>query len=319
MPPRVRVPDDFGYRPFTLADARAIGIAPRVVRGSRFRRIFRGVYIRSDVLDTPLLRLDAARHLAATNVWAMCHTAAAVYDVPVPDSPGTHVGLPPGCTRPRGVAGLVAHRHSTRPATRVVRGREVATPEDTFLQLAAYLDLVDLVIVGDRLVRLGWTTCPRLVDTARSSHRRCSRHARRAAALVRARVDSPMETRVRLLVLLAGLPEPATGRMAYDGAGGWIATPDLSYPAQRIAIEYDGADHTKPRQRHRDNRRRESYEREGWRLIVVTSIDVYTFPAQLLVRVWTSLRERRHPGVPEELSERWRDHFDPRRRRTAAS
>ena len=319
MPPRVRVPDGFGYRPFTLSDAAAIGLSPRVVRGSRFRRVFRGVFVRRDVIDTPLLRFDGARRLTSTDVWATCHTAAAVYDVPVPPTTDTHVGLPPGFTRPRGLPGLIAHRHRTQPETRVVGGRRVATPEDTFIQLAAYLDLVDLVILGDRLVLLGWTTRDRLVEAAAQSRGRAARGARRAAALVRERVDSPMETRVRLLIVLSGLPEPETGVHAFDADGGWIATPDLSYPPQRIALEYDGADHTKPRQRHKDNRRREAYQREGWRLIVITGRDVFAFPAQMLVRVWTALRERCHPQTPSDLADDWRQYFDPHVRREAAS
>jgi hypothetical protein len=180
----------------------------------------------------------------------------------------------------------------------VVAGRRVAAPEDVFLQLAGYLDLVDQVIVGDRLVRLRLASCASLVDAATAYDGRGARMARRAAGLVRPRVDSPMETRVRLLIVLAGLPEPETGRDALDSAGGWIATPDLSYPAQRIAIEYDGADHTRPRQRHKDNRRREAYDRDGWRLLVVTDTDFFVYPAQLLVRIWDALRERGHPLAP---------------------
>lgn len=314
----MHVPDGFGYRPFTLADARAIGLSGPVVRGSRFRRVFRGVYIRAEVLDTPALRFDAARRLAKCEIWATCHTAAALYDVPVPDHPDTHVGLPPGFTRPRG-SGLAAHRHTTQPETRVVRGRRVATPEDTFVALAEYLDLVELVIVGDRLVRLRRTRPDLLVRAAEASGRRGAVLARRAAALVRPRVDSPMETRVRLLIVFAGLPEPETGLDAHDRAGGWIARPDLSYPPLRIAIEYDGADHTKPAQRHKDNHRRELYDQEGWRMVLVTGRDFHMLPAQTLVRVWTALRERGHPDLPADLSDDWRPFFDPRVRREAAS
>ena len=147
MPRKTEVPTGFGYRPFTLADARAFAISDRVARGSRFRRVFRGVYIRSDVLDTPRLRFDAARRISEGDIWATCHTAAALYDVPVPEQPDTHIALPPGFTRPRG-RGLVSHRHNTQPDTVSVRGRRLATPEDTFVQLAAYLNLVDLVRSG---------------------------------------------------------------------------------------------------------------------------------------------------------------------------
>lgn len=308
MPARALVPDGFGYRPFTLADAKAAGVSEGVLRGSRFRRVFRGVYVRAETLDSPCLRLDAARLVGGIDAWATCHTAAALYDLPVPDHPHTHIGLAPGWPRPR-CAGLSAHQYRAQPRTATARGRRVATPEDTSLQLAAYLDLVDLVVVGDRLVRLGYTVPARLVEATAAFDGRGARLARRAAGLVRPRVDSPMETRLRLLIVLGGLPEPETGRHAFDSAGGWIATPDLSYHSLRIAIEYDGADHTKPRQRHKDNRRRESYDHEGWRLLVVTGTDMFQFPAQTLVRVWTALIDRRHPRVPRQLSEAWRQHF----------
>ena len=68
-----------------------------------------------------------------------------------------------------------------------------------------------------------------------------------------------------------------------------------------------------------DNRRRESYDREGWRLVIVTGTDFYTYPAQILVRVWTALRERGHPDTPSDLPDDWREFFDPRVRRKAAS
>jgi hypothetical protein len=277
-----------------LADARAVGLSERVVRGSRFRRIFRGVYIRADVLDMSQLRFDAAVRLATGDIWATCHTAAAFYAVPVPEDDDTHVGLPPGFTRPR-CEGLAPHRHDTQPAIRIVGGRRVATPDDMFLQMAEYLDLVDLVILGDRLARVGLSSPEQLVEASCGHGGRGARLARRAAALVRARVDSPMETRVRLLIVLGGLPEPETGRAALDSCGGWIATPDLSYPAFKIAHEYDGADHTKPRQRHKDNRRRESYDREGWRLVLITGIDFFRFPAHTSI---PAIAERPLPDVP---------------------
>lgn len=47
-------------RPFTRADAIAAGIDPRLLRGSRFRRIFRGVYVDAAVADSPTLRTRAA-------------------------------------------------------------------------------------------------------------------------------------------------------------------------------------------------------------------------------------------------------------------
>lgn len=311
MPRHVPVPSDFGYRPFTLADAKRLGLGCAFVRGSRFRRVFRGVYIRAEVPDTPLLRLDAVRRIARHDVWATCHTAAELIGAPVPEQRLTHIGLPPGAEGPAR-AGISAHRFAVQPTTQVLSGRRLATDTDVFLQLACYLGLVDLVIVGDALVRLGRVTPERLLEAANARGGRGARLARRAAGLVRERVDSPMETRTRLLVVLAGLPEPDTNRDAFDRAGGWIARPDLSYPELRIAIEYDGAVHLSKRQRDKDIRRRELYDGEGWRVLIVIDRDIFAFPGQTLVRVWAVLIERHHPDVPKQLGEDWRPFFDPR-------
>ena len=314
MPRRVPIPDDFGCRPFTLADAKRLGLGAAFVRGSRFRRVFRGVFIRAEVPDTAALRFDAAQHIASRRIWATCHTAADLLGVPVPAHPETHIGIQPGAHGPYRV-GISTHRHDLRPTTQNVDGRATATDTDVFLQLADYLCLVDLVIVGDALVRLGRLEPRGLVAAAEAAGGRNVRLARRAAGLVRERVDSPMETRTRLLIVFAGLPEPETNRDALDEAGGWIARPDLSYPLLRIAIEYDGEDHRADAQRSKDIRRREAYDREGWRVVVVTARDFFAFPSQTLLRIWLVLRERRHPALPREIGEGWRPYFDPRLRR----
>jgi len=315
MPRRVPIPDDFGYRPFTPADAKQLGLGCTFVRGSQFRRVFRGVFIRAEVVDSAGLRFDAARKLTRHPIWATCHTAAEILGAPVPAESRTHIGLPPGADGPDR-AGMSAHRYEVRPVVQTVAGRRVATTEDVFLQLAAYLDLVDLVVVGDALVRLGRTTTEALVEaTNTSTGGRGIRLARRAAMLVRDRVDSPMETRLRLLIVLGGLPEPDTNVDAFDAAGEWIARPDLSYPKLRIALEYDGSSHLTCRQGHKDIRRREMYDSEGWRVLVVVERDLVAFPSQTLTRIWIALRERRHPDLTRELSEAWRPFFDPRLRR----
>ena len=56
-----------------------------------------------------------------------------------------------------------------------------------------------------------------------------SRRARRAAALVRTGVDSPMETRLRLLIVFAGLPEPEVDHRVHDDDGTLLRRYDLTY------------------------------------------------------------------------------------------
>lgn len=79
---------------------------------------------------------------------------------------------------------------------------------DTFIALASCLSLVELVVVGDAMVRMQLVSEADLREKTKASSERHAVLARRAAGLVRRGVDSPMETRLRLLIVLAGLPEP---------------------------------------------------------------------------------------------------------------
>ena len=58
-----------------------------------------------------------------------------------------------------------------------------------------------------------------------------------------------METRLWLLFLPAGLPEPEPGFTVRDAVGGWIGEVDLAYAPYRIAIEYHGDVHRTTRRR----------------------------------------------------------------------
>ena len=189
----------------------------------------------------------------------------------------------------------------------MVNGRPVVEPALTFLQLAepsTGLSGVDLVAAGDALVR-HWCG----VDELRAAARMCSRRGRRARAAlayVRCDVDSAPETRLRLLLVMAGLPEPLVGQVVRDSAGGWIARPDLSYPDQRIAIEYEGEHHrVDPRQWARDIGRQENMEALGWIVLRITAQDLYVRPGVTVARVLAALRRRAHPQAPRYASPDW--------------
>lgn len=271
------------------------------------------MYVCAAISDSPELRCDAARLLLPTAAAASHQLAAQLYAVPVPGTDITHLCIPtPG--RQYEIAGLQVHRIRPETPIVVVGGRRATTPTTTFLQLAATLRLVDLVVVGDAMVRLGLVGHADLGDAAASWHGRGAILARRAAALVRPRVDSPMETRLRLLLVLAGLPEPATNLPAHDRSGRWLARPDLSYQAERLAIEYDGRHHRdRADQWVRDLARRERLERAGWRVLIVTAEQIHGDPVGVARRVAGALRERGGGGCRACLTPEWRSMFRGRR------
>jgi excinuclease ABC A subunit len=153
----------------------------------------------------------------------------------------------------------------------------------------------------------------KLVTEAEDWHGHGARLARRAARLVREGVDSPMESRLRMLIVLSGLPEPQVNVIVRNSDGEWIVRFDLCYPALKLAVEYDGRQHAESdAQWARDIDRRELLDRWGYRLVVVRSTDLYQDPERTLHRIRSALREQGARDLPRRLREEWRRHFPGR-------
>jgi hypothetical protein len=68
----------------------------------------------------------------------------------------------------------------------------------------------------------------------------------RVVALADRRSESVLETRLRLNLVLGGLPVPDVQYRVHDDYGFVLARVDLAYPSARLAIEYDGDTHFTP-------------------------------------------------------------------------
>lgn len=123
-----------------------------------------------------------------------------------------------------------------------------------------------------------------------------------------------MESRLRLLIVLAGLPEPTVNFTVRDEEGAVVMRFDLSYPDLKVIVEYDGRQHARDdAQWGRDIYRREELDRRGWRLIIVRAEDIYARPDQTLNRVRDALRARGAKTLPGKFKAEWRQHFPVRR------
>ncbi|MGI8946686.1 MAG: hypothetical protein ACR2FV_01650 [Ornithinimicrobium sp.] len=295
-------------RPFTRKQADEAGLSWRYLAGPKVRRLFRNVYVSAALVPGVELLVGAARELVGEHACASHHTAALLWGGVVPHSSDVHVTVPTGCVRNRSEG---VHVHAADREQVDHRGQPVTTPADTFVDLGRYLELVDLVVLGDSLVKAGVTTPEELIEAARTATGRGARTVRRAAAYVRVGVDSPMETRARLLMVLAGLPEPAVNHVLRDDSGVVRRRLDLSYPQFRLAIEYDGRQHAEnSAQWQGDVRRREQLDQWQWRLVVLLSGDIYTSPGQTLQRIRAAM-ESCGMKVPAQTEE-WRRHFPGR-------
>ena len=295
-------------RPFTRRALLEAKLDPRVLRGSSYRRLGRGVYVDRSTPDTSRLRVLAALACFDASAFASHVSAGRIYGLPLPTWPIEHVSVTrPGLRRRR--VGVVCHvRESAEVA--LVHGVRVSSPGDLFVELATMLHLIDLVVVGDRMVKLGLLTTTALADHCRTTTQPGAAAARLAAAYVRARVDSPMETRLRLLLVLAGLPEPEINVTIRDATGMPVRRYDLSWPSVKVIVEYDGRHHVERQEQwEADLERREAIDDDAWRLLVIVSSGIYRSPDRTVERVWRLLRSRRLAGVPARPSDAWRPHF----------
>lgn len=298
-------------QPFPRFRALDAGLPRSLVDSPAFRRLLHGIIVDADVPDSALLRVKAALACYFDDAYASHASAARVWGVPVQTRPGEHVTVSEDTHRLRR-AGVTSH-HRPGAAVAVRHGVRVSVLTDLFVELADELSLVELVVAGDWMVRRHGVRIKELRRVARAAPGRAGRLAARAAGFVRTRVDSPMESRLRMLIVLAGLPEPVVNMTVRDVDGEPLRRFDLSWPEVRVIVEYDGRHHVERiEQWESDLERREEIDDDGWRILVVVASGIYTDPGRTVARVFRVLRSRGLEGLPERPSEDWRPHFPGR-------
>lgn len=278
--------------PFRGSAAVAAGLITRgVLRGPRFRRMFTDVYVRADAADDLRLRSHGAwlltRGRGVLGGWSAAELLGASCG---PRDAPAEIVAPGGRHRSR--PGLVVRADAlTRAQTTTVAGRRVTTPVRTAADLARSLPLVEAVVAIDALAHTFGFGPAEVLALARPGGRGISALPE-AVRLADPLAASPMETRIRLAIVLDGLPLP----VLQHPVGPYHL--DLAYPGIRLGIEYDGAEHLTKERRLRDLRRQAYLSGNGW--------EVLRFPAAVVHRPWLVaaevhdrlLRAARTRGVP---------------------
>jgi hypothetical protein len=104
-------------------------------------------------------------------------------------------------------------------------------------------------------------------------------------ALASPYAGSPMETRLRLLIVAAGLPPPCVQWVVQDSATRTAFWLDLAWPESKIGIEYEGAPHTEPGRVLRDIARTTRLVDLGWRTYRYTKQDMYGNRARIVAEL----------------------------------
>lgn len=288
------VPEALLGGPFTVAQAQAHGVTPRMLEGSRFVRVFTGVYRATDTPESLTLLLNAAFLALGGNVAVSHLTCLRLMGLDVGRIRPLHFS-----TNSRAQTGhpdIVLHRRQGPLHTRERHGFIALGPMRTFIDAATLVSERTLLRIGDWLVSGGHVELPRLLAYVEDSHLDGVRRARRVAGLINGRSASPRESDLRWELHRAGLPEPDVNADIHDDHGQWLARGDLVYRRWKVLVEYDGWQHERnARQRQWDHLRREALEANGWRVIVVTSID-FAKPAVVALRVRQALSARGYVG-----------------------
>jgi hypothetical protein len=176
----------------------------------------------------------------------------------------------------------------------ILFGMPVTTPVRTAFDLGRQEHRASALIALDAMCHRRLIGLPELADYATGECRRPGvRRLRGMLELVDARAESPMETRLRLLLHDGGAPAPTPQYEVRDANGCLIGRVDLAYPHGKIAIEYEGDHHRERTQFRRDITRVNALRQAGWLVLRFTADDVLHHPRRVIDHVTTAVQERR--------------------------
>ena len=319
-----KLPDECGDG-FPVRIARLHGVSRSRLRGRDLEAPFHGVRIlRGNTpsfrdIEDPYERQRQARvHRARTYAPGMHpghffshQTAASIWGAPLPleftdaDEIAGYTELPlhvsaAGPTPFPRAAGIKGHRTlASLTSISDQGGLRVTSAAATWVSLGT-LPLLDVVALGDYLCRT-WrqgrgrpspgrpplSTVDELRASLDAGRRRGAARLRAAIDLIREDSWSPRETKVRCILITAGLPEPELNVDLFDDRGRFLGCVDMAYRHERVIVEYLGMLHGD--RWAADVERIAGLRAAGWTVIEVTS-PLLKNPEELVRRVAAALR-----------------------------
>lgn len=254
-----------------------------------YRAVYRNVYVPNDATLTALTRARAAWLWCGGTATLTGMSAAAVLGTKWIDSdrPGELCRLNRRC--PPGIA-----VHSYSLASReicVADGIRITTPERTAFDIGRTLPPDQAVPVLDALINATNVKVDAVAALAdKRPGLRGIRLLRSIPELVDGGAESPRESRLRLLLVQAGLPAPETQIEFFDEFGVARIRVDMGWRRWKVAVEYDGVQHwSDRRQRSWDIDRIAMLDALGWAVVRV-SAEMLSRPHVIVERVATKLR-----------------------------
>ncbi len=302
MPPRPYRPQPLAWQIFLGSQALDEGLVTRhQLRSRAWTRLRDDVYADSRLAKThdlacraAVMRLPAETVLAgasAAHLYGIEHAARFADAVDV---------VLPWKARIPALQGLRVHTFDLDPdEVREHAGFLLTVPARTCWDLASWSEITSAVATIDALLHATLVSPEDLgAFLAARRGQRGSRLAEYAFAMADAAAQSPQESRLRVRLILAGLPRPAA-QFEIRLPNGWTYHPDLSWPDFQVALEYDGVWHADAAQLHRDRRRLNQLVGAGWLVLHVTSERLRSEFPEIVREVRAALASRGCPLPPQ--------------------
>lgn len=277
--------------PFRGSSAIATGALTRgVLAGRRYRRLYPDIYVPAELDVDMALHSRAAALLVEPDGVLSGYSAAELLGAScAPDDAVPEVTAPRSRNR---VAGLVVHRDRLAAnEVLVTAGVATTSPLRTALDLVRWRSRTEGVVAVDALARVH-PFAPADIRAVRSRHlgARGSRQLEPVLALADPRAESPMESRIRVALVMGGLPPVVQHPVTVDGRAFRL---DMAYPEARLGVEYDGRHHREPGQALRDLEREAMLAGSGWKIVRFRASTVLCSPQLIVARVHHELSRRR--------------------------
>jgi very-short-patch-repair endonuclease len=291
-----RIPPELTRSPFFLDEARNAGLTLSALSGKSWQRLGAELYRWKELPDDPWLMLSAWGRVLPRETVFVGATAAWLFGLDLEPTNPVEVAVPPSSGL-RSRAGLIVRRRVI-PAREVVyvrRLRSTALPL-TLAGLCLQRPAGEALVAIDMAIHRGLIDSAALGRYAEMSKGRPGAARLRSLALLAAPAESPMETRLRWLLVQARLPQPEVQTNLRDRAARFVGRADLYYPAARLVLEYDGGNH-----RERmvdDNRRQNLLVNAGYRVLRFTSADIRSRADVVIGQVRAALASKA-PLVPD--------------------
>ncbi|BCJ64428.1 DUF559 domain-containing protein [Polymorphospora rubra] len=298
MPRTARVPRELAFLPFLGSRAVAEGLLTRrMLEGRSWYRLLPDVYVHAGGYqpDDHRMWCDAVA-LTLPPGAAICGLSAAyLWGVRLLDRQSPVSVVLPGTYRPRRQERVVVSYYRL-PASDVTRFADlsVTTPARTAFDLGRLMPRVEAVVAVDALLARRLVRLDTLAGYL-AAHPPCPgiRQLRQVLAIAEPLSESPMETRLRLVLVDGGAPRPAAQFEVHDSQGRFVGRVDLAYPQWRIAIEYEGDHHREQARFRRDVARLNDLRACGWLVLRFTADDVLRHPDRVIALVFRAIAERR--------------------------